>query len=90
MFIFICSLLALENILLTLKYLIKYLNYSEMLSRYEDYVLGENEYFVLGDNRNHSADSREPSVGVLTREMLIGRAWVRIFPFDKIGRLDNK
>ncbi|MGN1168133.1 MAG: signal peptidase I [Lachnospiraceae bacterium] len=48
-------------------------------------TLGEDEYFVLGDNRNHSSDSRDPSVGVLTREDLIGRAWVRIYPFDKMG-----
>lgn len=47
--------------------------------------LGEDEYFVLGDNRNHSSDSRDPSVGVLTREDLIGRAWVRIYPFDEMG-----
>ena len=40
--------------------------------------LGEDEYFVLGDNRNHSSDSREASVGVLKREHLIGKAWVRI------------
>lgn len=48
-------------------------------------VLGDDEYFVLGDNRNHSSDSRDPSVGVLTKDDLIGRAWVRIFPFDSIG-----
>lgn len=48
-------------------------------------TLGENEYFVMGDNRNHSMDSRDPSVGVLTKEDLIGRAWVRIYPFDNIG-----
>ena len=55
----------------------------------EPIILGDDEYFVLGDNRNHSADSREPSVGVLTREMLMGRAWVRIYPFDKLGVIEH-
>lgn len=48
-------------------------------------VLGEDEYFVMGDNRNHSSDSRDPSVGNIKREDIIGRAWLRIYPFDKIG-----
>ncbi len=48
-------------------------------------LLGEDEYFVLGDNRNHSSDSRDPSVGILTRSDLIGRAWLRIWPLDKFG-----
>lgn len=47
--------------------------------------LKEDEYFVLGDNRNHSSDSRDPSVGILTREDLLGKALVRIYPFDKMG-----
>lgn len=48
-------------------------------------ALGENEYFVMGDNRNHSADSRESSVGVLHGDDFIGRAWVRIWPFNSFG-----
>ncbi len=52
--------------------------------------LGEDEYFVLGDNRNHSSDSREPNVGVLHRDELIGRAWIRIWPFDSIGVIPHE
>ena len=56
----------------------------------EPIKLGDDEYFVLGDNRNHSSDSRVAGVGVLTRDMLIGRAWVRIYPFNKIGVIKHE
>lgn len=48
-------------------------------------TLGADEYFVLGDNRNNSSDSREPSVGNISREEIIGKALLRIWPFDRIG-----
>ncbi len=48
-------------------------------------TLGEDEYFVLGDNRNNSSDSREPSVGNITRENIIGKVLFRIWPFSEIG-----
>ena len=53
-------------------------------------VLGDDEYFVLGDNRNNSKDSRVESVGNIKRSDIIGRAWVRIFPFDTFGVLKHK
>ncbi len=56
----------------------------------EPIKLGEDDYFVLGDNRNASADSREPSVGVIHGKDIIGRAWLRIFPFDKMGFIKHQ
>lgn len=55
----------------------------------EPVILGEDEYFVMGDNRNHSADSRESSVGVLKKEDFVGRAWIRIWPLNSIGVLSH-
>lgn len=46
----------------------------------EEIHLGENEYFVLGDNRNDSSDSRDPSVGNIYRKDIIGKAWFRFYP----------
>ncbi|MCR4901476.1 MAG: signal peptidase I [Butyrivibrio sp.] len=51
-------------------------------------VLGEDEYFVLGDNRNHSMDGRDYSVGNVKKSTIVGKAFVRIFPFSKFGALD--
>ena len=52
--------------------------------------LGEDEYFVLGDNRNNSTDGRAELVGNIHRDDIIGRAWVRIYPFDKFGKLRHQ
>ena len=49
--------------------------------------LGDDEYFVMGDNRNNSEDSRFYDVGNIKRERIVGRAWVRIWPFSSFGIL---
>lgn len=56
----------------------------------EPVVLGKDEYFVMGDNRNNSTDSRTELVGNIKRENIIGRAWVRIWPFSEIGVLRHQ
>ena len=50
----------------------------------EPIKLGSDEYFVLGDNRNNSSDSRDPVVGNIHRNELIGKAWMRIYPFNQM------
>lgn len=50
----------------------------------EPVTLGDDEYFVMGDNRNNSSDSRRPEVGNIKRSSIIGRAWVRVWPFSKM------
>ena len=49
------------------------------------YTLSASEYWVMGDNRAGSADSR--IWGPLKRDMISGRAWLRLLPIDKIGFL---
>nr|WP_283683965.1 signal peptidase I [Parablautia sp. Marseille-Q6255] len=56
----------------------------------EPITLGEDEYFVLGDNRNNSTDSRTEKVGNVKRDTITGRAWVRIWPLSDFGVLKHQ
>lgn len=53
----------------------------------EEITVGEDEYFVLGDNRNSSEDSRYANIGNIKKEYITGKAWFVIKPFSKMGRI---
>lgn len=56
----------------------------------EEITLADDEYFVMGDNRNNSSDSRDPSVAEIRREDIVGRAWLRIWPFQDFGLIKHQ
>lgn len=56
----------------------------------EPITLGEGEYFVMGDNRNDSKDSRYEDVGPIPRDIIQGKTVFRMWPLDKIGMIDRE
>ena len=52
--------------------------------------LDKDEYFVLGDNRNHSSDSRCSEVGIVTKTSIVGKTWIRVWPFNRFGILKHE
>ena len=53
----------------------------------DEILLGPDEYFVLGDNRNNSTDSR--IIGNIHRDDIVGRAWLRVYPFNEFGLVEK-
>lgn len=55
----------------------------------ESITLDQDEYFVLGDNRNECEDSRNANVGNIHKSDVIGKAWMRLNSFTFIGMINN-
>ena len=51
----------------------------------EEITLGEDEYFLLGDNRNNSEDSRFTTIGNIKRGNIIGKAWLLVTTLDVVS-----
>jgi len=51
------------------------------------WIVGEDEYFVMGDNRGSSQDSRV--FGPVDEDLVLGRAWLRYFPIERIGIIER-
>lgn len=52
------------------------------------FSIPEGYFMVFGDNRNYSSDSRE--WGPITRKSIVGKAWVRYWPTDRIGVIQHE
>lgn len=57
-------------------------------SAMEPIEIPEGYYFVMGDNRNNSKDSRQ--IGLIKEEDIIGKAWLRFYPFDDFGLIRHQ
>lgn len=54
-----------------------------------DFTVPEDQLFCMGDNRMSSLDSRSPDVGTISEKNVVGKAFLRLYPFSDIGSLSQ-
>ena len=64
-----------------------YIKEGETTGELIDYTVPEGQLFVMGDNRRVSVDSRSEEVGCVDEKQVLGKAFLRLYPFNEIGGL---
>ncbi len=77
-----------ESYLMDNEVLVTYTDDFSLKQLYSEARVPENTYFVLGDNRTNSLDSRNPRVGFVNAEQILGTSNVVVWPFERIGQVE--
>ena len=62
-----------------------YINEQGLSGEMEEITVAEGQLFCMGDNRRVSLDSRDPSVGCVDQDEILGKVFVRLYPFSEFG-----